>query len=130
MKAGIVIDKWKLAIFTKHLRAAGYSYDTADGLTANTHTLTVKCSDPKKLQVVVEAAQKECLEQKGDKAIAPMMHKGGKYNWKGQAERLVYLGHNWSGNGYWHQFEKVDAPGTVWCEVLTADLQHFEETTP
>lgn len=55
---------------------------------------------------------------------------GGKYNWKGQPERLVYLGKNWSGNGYWHQFEKVDAPGVVWCEVQTAELSHFEETTP
>jgi hypothetical protein len=53
---------------------------------------------------------------------------GGKYNWIGQLERLVYLGHNWSGNGYWHQFEKVDAPGKVWCEVQTADLCRFEET--
>ncbi len=63
-------------------------------------------------------------------STAPVMRKGGKYNWKGQAERLVYLGHNWSGNGYWHQFEKVDKPGTVWCEVQTADLSMFEETTP
>ena len=53
---------------------------------------------------------------------------GGRYNWKGQPERLVYLGRNWSGNGFWHQFEKVGAPGTVWCEVLDADLSHFEET--
>lgn len=52
----------------------------------------------------------------------------GRYNWKYQSERLVYLGHNWSGNGYWHQFEKVDEPGKVWCEVLSADLQFFEET--
>jgi hypothetical protein len=55
---------------------------------------------------------------------------GGRYNWKGQPERLVYLGRNWSGNGFWHQFEKVDAPGTVWCEVLDTDLSHFEETRP
>lgn len=53
---------------------------------------------------------------------------GGKYNWKGQPERLVYLGRNWSGNGYWHQFEKVDAPGKVWCEVLDSDLPMIEET--
>lgn len=55
---------------------------------------------------------------------------GGKYNWKGQPERLAYLGRNWSGNGYWHQFEKVDEPGTVWCEVLDGDLSSFEETAP
>ncbi len=54
---------------------------------------------------------------------------GGKYNWKGQEERLAYLGRNWSGNGYWHQFEKIDAPGTVWCEVQDGDLRMFEETT-
>ena len=53
---------------------------------------------------------------------------GGKYNWIGQRERLVYIGKNWSGNGYWHQFEKVDEPGKVWCEVLDADLSMIEET--
>lgn len=53
---------------------------------------------------------------------------GGRYNWKGQPERLVYVGENWSGNGYWHQFEKVDAPGVVWCEVRDSDLPMFEET--
>jgi hypothetical protein len=58
------------------------------------------------------------------------MRIGGKYNWIGQAERLVYVGHNWSGNGRWHQFEKVEAPGTVWCEVLTSDLHMIEETQP
>lgn len=53
---------------------------------------------------------------------------GGRYNWKNQPERLVYIGRNWSGNGYWHQFEKVDAPGRVWCEVLDIDLDLLEET--
>ena len=53
---------------------------------------------------------------------------GGRYNWKYQLERLVYLGRNWSGNNYWHQFEKIDAPGKVWCEVLDADLKMLEET--
>jgi hypothetical protein len=28
----------------------------------------------------------------------------------------------------WHQFEKVDKPGAVWCEVLDSDLELFEET--
>lgn len=53
---------------------------------------------------------------------------GGKYNWKHQKERLVYLGHNWSGNGYWHQFAKVESPDVVWCEVVTSDLHMLEET--
>jgi hypothetical protein len=55
---------------------------------------------------------------------------GNKYNWKNQAERLVYLGCNWSGNGYWHQFAKIDSPDIVWCEVLDNQLGHFEETEP
>lgn len=52
----------------------------------------------------------------------------GRYNWKGQSERLIYLGHNWSGNGYWHQFAKVETPDIVWCEVLDSDLSMVEET--
>ena len=53
---------------------------------------------------------------------------GGKYNWINQPERLVYLGNNWSGNGYWHQFAKIESPLIVWCEVLDADLTMIEET--
>jgi len=56
------------------------------------------------------------------------MEIGGRYNWKNQPERLVFIGRNWSGNGYWNQFEKVDAPGKVWCEVLDSDLQMIEKT--
>lgn len=57
------------------------------------------------------------------------MVKGARYNWKGQPERLVYLGHNWSGNGFWHQFAKVDEE-SVWCEVLDAQIPMFEATLP
>ena len=53
---------------------------------------------------------------------------GGRYNWRGQPERLIYKGRNWSGNGYWHQFAKVESPGEVWCEVLDSDLNSFEAT--
>lgn len=53
---------------------------------------------------------------------------GGKYNWKGQPEQLIYLGQNWSSNGYWHQFAKVESPEVVWCEVLSSDLHTIEET--
>lgn len=56
------------------------------------------------------------------------MHVGGKYNWKGQPERLIYIGHNYSGNGYWHQFAKVESPEVIWCEVLTSDLDKIELT--
>lgn len=55
------------------------------------------------------------------------MEVGKHYKWKHQTERLIYLGNNWSGNGYWHQFAKVETPDTVWCEVLTEDLAMLEE---
>ena len=56
------------------------------------------------------------------------MKVGGRYNWINQPERLIYLGRNWSGNGYWNQFAKVEYPTIVWCEVLDSDLQMFEVT--
>ena len=53
---------------------------------------------------------------------------GGRYNWKYQPERLIYLGDNLSGNGYWHQFALVENPTEVWCEVKGCDLDSFEES--
>lgn len=53
---------------------------------------------------------------------------GNRYNWKHQPERLIYIGRNWSGNGYRHQFVKVDKPEKVWCEVLDSELSMIEET--
>jgi len=64
----------------------------------------------------------------GSSTRRTQMKVGGKYNWKGQKERLVYLGYQWSGNGYWHQFEKVGEPGKVWCKVLDSDLTMIEKT--
>lgn len=57
------------------------------------------------------------------------MEIGGLYNWKNQPERLVYLGCNWSGNGYWNQFALTDKPNEVWCETLDSDLSSFEAST-
>lgn len=53
---------------------------------------------------------------------------GGKYNWINQPERLIYLGYNFSGNGYWHQFALVENPTKVWCGVMTIELKFFEVT--
>lgn len=49
---------------------------------------------------------------------------GGKYNWIGQPDRLIYLGKA----GSWHQFKKIGDHREVWCEVLTQDLDSIEET--
>lgn len=47
---------------------------------------------------------------------------GGKYKWKHQPERLVYLGMH----GCWHQFTLAENLTKVWCELLEPDLQHIE----
>ena len=56
------------------------------------------------------------------------MKVGGKYNWKSQPEHLIYLGFNFSGDGFWHQFALVGIPDAVWCEVKGTDLHMLEET--
>jgi hypothetical protein len=55
---------------------------------------------------------------------------GGKYNWRNQPERLAYMGRErYPGDHrFWHQFEKIEEPGVVWCEVLDCDLHLLEET--
>ena len=53
---------------------------------------------------------------------------GDRYNWKNQPERLVYVGMCEPRNGMWHQFERVDAPGVVWCEVQPRDTYMLELT--
>lgn len=53
-----------------------------------------------------------------------VMKIGGKYNWKRQPERLVYLGKE----GPWNLFAKVESQDVIWCEVLDRDLHMLEET--
>lgn len=54
---------------------------------------------------------------------------GRKYRWTGQPEVLAYLGLHKDHPHCrgWHQFEKVDEPGKVWCEVRPEDLAMLEE---
>lgn len=63
-----------------------------------------------------------------NKLTPAMLKVNGKYNWKGQSDRLIYLGYNFSGKGYWHQFRKIGAPRPVWCEVADSDIHMLEET--
>lgn len=57
---------------------------------------------------------------------------GGRYNWRHQPERLVYMGAKlYPGDRRrWHQFALVDEPDVCWSEVLDSDLPSFEESTP
>ncbi len=55
---------------------------------------------------------------------------GGRYNWKYQPERLIYMGRlRYPGDGrIWYQFARVEAPNVCWSEVLDRDLANFEVT--
>lgn len=55
---------------------------------------------------------------------------GGRYNWIGQPERLVFMGRKLYPDGYWYQFAKVEAPDVCWSEVRIEQLAQFEETKP
>lgn len=59
-RAGVVIERWKLAIFKRHLDEAGFEYAERDGFTAETMVLVVMTPTVSVLQPVLEAAQKEC----------------------------------------------------------------------
>ena len=52
------------------------------------------------------------------------MVRGGRYNWKNQPDRLIYI----RKFNAWHQFKKIGDPRAVWCEVLDSDLPMLEET--
>ena len=51
---------------------------------------------------------------------------GNKYKWKGQSDKLVYLGYNFDG-GWWHQFALVNKPDVIWCEVTGKELHLLED---
>lgn len=51
----------------------------------------------------------------------------GRYKWKSGDEILIYIGCNFSGNGFWHQFVLESVPGKVWYEVADSDLPLMEE---
>jgi hypothetical protein len=66
MKAAVVIDAWKLPIFTRHLKEAGFSYEERGPLTPEGKELTLTVDTPsrEKLEPVIIAAQTECARTK------------------------------------------------------------------
>lgn len=66
IKAGIVIETWKLPIFSWHLQQAGFHYEQHNGPGKDIYTLTVEVEPSKifNLQKTIEAAQKQAAEEK------------------------------------------------------------------
>lgn len=58
-KAAIAIDEWKLPIFERHLKQAGYAFENAGHLTAETLVLKVNTTNLAALGEVVKAANNE-----------------------------------------------------------------------
>lgn len=57
-KAAVALDSWKLPIFERHLRAAGYTWGSAGALTDNSLVLTIQTTNLQALaQVVLKANQ-------------------------------------------------------------------------
>lgn len=59
MKAGVVIDVWKLPIFERHLQAAGYTFEKEVGLADDVMLLTVRTDNVEALRNVLKDANTE-----------------------------------------------------------------------
>lgn len=67
MKAGIVIDRWKLPIFTRMLREAGFSYEEVGPIAQGILTLIVETTEGLRLANVVAAANAEAAASRKGK---------------------------------------------------------------
>jgi hypothetical protein len=61
MKIAVAIDKWKLPVFDKHLKEAGYSYETESGISKEVLILKVE-AEKELLRPIVKAANDECAK--------------------------------------------------------------------
>ena len=61
-KAGIAIDKYKLPVFERRLREAGFTFKQGPGLTKDTLFLTVETDEILGLKTVIEAANAEATK--------------------------------------------------------------------
>lgn len=60
MKAGIVVDNWKLPVFRKRLTKAGYDYRDGGAITVDTSLLLVETNNTLALKKVLERCETEC----------------------------------------------------------------------
>jgi hypothetical protein len=61
----VAIDDWKLSIFERRFREAGFTWEQGDGLCEHVIHLYVETDDVEGLGSVVGAAQVECAIGKG-----------------------------------------------------------------
>ena len=61
-KAGIAIDEWKLPIFERRLKQAGYSFENSGLLTTGTLLLRVDTTNLEALNEVLKTANTEAAQ--------------------------------------------------------------------
>ena len=59
MKAGIAVDNYKLPVFRRRLKEAGYKYEDGGALTGDTTLLAVETDDILALKELLEKCQSE-----------------------------------------------------------------------
>lgn len=64
LKAGVVIDNWKLPIFKEHLTKGKYTFEEFPGLTPDSMLLQVHTNSVVELEPVVRAANEEAARRK------------------------------------------------------------------
>jgi hypothetical protein len=64
MKAGILIDTWKLPIFEKHLSQVGFIWEQTEGITKDTLLLKVQTDNVAQLDYIVRVANREAARRR------------------------------------------------------------------
>lgn len=63
MKAGVVVDDWKLPVFRKRLTEAGYEYQDGGPIPGDCTLLTVETNNMFALKKTLEKCQTECRKR-------------------------------------------------------------------
>lgn len=72
--AAVIIDTWKLPVFERHLKKAGYVFGQTASVAKDTLVLRVAYTDVKKLRPVIADAQVECAMARAQSAAAKGKH--------------------------------------------------------
>lgn len=64
MRAGVICDDWKLPVFRRRLKEAGFEYEDGGAPIPNCTNLIVVTDNPVKLAAVIAECQAECAKQK------------------------------------------------------------------
>lgn len=64
MLAAVVCDDWKLPVFRKRLKLAGFDFDEIAGPMPGVYTLKVRCGRISDMKPIIDAAESECRKRR------------------------------------------------------------------